>query len=247
LAKVSKVNVAITGDAKGLTRAGDQATAQMRRIRAQADATAKQMGQFRGQADLLASSLGKLGMVSPALGGLGGVLGLGQSGIGAIFSSRLGVTFAALAAGAIVVDKLNENYKALARAAKEANRAMESGVSTERQWRELGFTKAGGEALARYGRQYQPPISFESASLQVQAMEATAGKGWIQSFMESTPAIAGAVWGSVMSGGASTQTQLNAMGQDAQSALGRGAVIPGLVAWSAVGDMMNSLKKWMSE
>lgn len=245
MAKVSKVNVAITGDAKGLTRAGDQATAQMRRIRAQADATAKQMGQFRGQADLLASSLGKLGMVSPALGGVGGVMGLGQGALQSVFSSRLGMTFAALAAGAIVVDKLNENYKALARAAREANRAMESGVSTERQWRELGFTKAGGEALARYGRQYQPPISFESASLQVQAMQAN-GKGAAQQGLEVIPSITGAIWGAMVAGGASRESMYSAMGSEA-AGVAQGPLSLTLFPWVSMLDWANSFRKWMSE
>ena len=200
MAKVSKVNVAITGDSSGLQKAGDQAQATMRRIRAQADATGRSLGGFRGQANQVAESLTKLGVGGRALQGLGAVAGLGQLGIGAATGGPAGVAFAGLAAAAISVNALADSYAQLRADAKSAQAAIDSGVRSAEQWRKAGFTQEGGLALAQYGRQMgAEPIGLSRAFTQTTAMGG-AQRTAAMDLLEYGPGALGAIIGGLLSG-----------------------------------------------
>jgi len=199
MAKVSKVNVAITGDSSGLQRAGDQAQATMRRIRAQADATGRSLGGFRGQANQVAESLTKLGVGGRALQGLGAVAGLGQLGIGAAMGGGAGLAFGGLALAAVSVNALADSYAQLRVDAKAAAAAIDSGVKSADQWRKAGFTQAGGEALARYGRGMgAEPIGFSRAFTQTTAMQE--GPSAFQTFLEYMPGVFGSALAQALQG-----------------------------------------------
>ena len=84
MAKVSKVNVSITGDSKGLTKATDEAAANMRRLRAEKEQTAKKLGQFKQETNQVAESIAKLGFAPrglQAIGALGFMGSLGTAGL----------------------------------------------------------------------------------------------------------------------------------------------------------------------
>ena len=231
MAKVSKVNVAITGDSSGLQKAGDQAQATMRRIRAQADATGRSLGGFRGQANQVAESLTKLGVGGRALQGLGAVAGLGQLGIGAATGGPAGVAFAGLAAAAISVNALADSYAQLRVDAKAAAAAMDSGVRTAEQWRKAGFTREGGEALAAYSRTIgAEPIGFGRAFTQSTAMGG-GGRTAAMDLLEYDPGALGAILGGLLSGQVPTaQTVAGAIGEEEQRRVSEAAGTAGTTA-----------------
>ncbi len=223
MAKISKVNVAITGDSSGLQKAGDQAQAKMRQIRAQADATGRALGGMRGQANQLAESLTKLGVGGRALQGLGAVAGLGQIGLGAATMGGAGLAFAGVAAAAVSVNALADSYAQLRADAKAADQAMKSGAQTAEQWRKLGFTREGGMALAAIGaRQGAEPIGFGRAFTQAQALAGT-DRSALQNVFEYGPGGIGSVLGTLLAGGVPTsQTIAQAIGTQETQALGSG-------------------------
>lgn len=224
MAKISKVNVAITGDSSGLQKAGDQAQAKMRAIRAQADATGRALGGMRGQSNQLAESLTKLGVGGRALQGLGAVAGIGQIGLGAATMGPAGLAFAGVAAAAISVNALADSYSQLREDAKAADQAMKSGAITAEQWRKFGFTREGGTALAAYSRQMGPePIGFARGFTQAQAISGEEMSG-IQALFEYGPGAFGAALGTLLSGSMPTsETITQAIGQKEAKALGIGA------------------------
>lgn len=200
MAKVSKVNVAITGDSSGLQKAGDQAQATMRRIRAQADATGRSLGGFRGQANQVAESLTKLGVGGRALQGLGAIAGLGQLGIGAAVGGPAGIALGGIALATVSVNALADSYAQLRTDAKAAQAAIDSGVRSAEQWRKAGFTEAGGLALARYGREMgAEPIGLSRALTQTTAMGG-ARRTAAMDLLEYGPGALGAMLGGIISG-----------------------------------------------
>jgi hypothetical protein len=222
MAKISKVNVAITGDSSGLQKAGDQAQAKMRAIRAQADATGRSLGGMRGQANQLAESLTKLGVGGRALQGVGAIAGLGQLGIGAAMMGPTGIAFAGVAAAAVSVNALADSYAQLRADAKAADQAMKSGAQTAEQWRKLGFTREGGTALAAYSRQMgAEPIGFGRAFTQAQAL-AGGGRSNLQNFFEYGPGALGSVLGTLLAGDLPTSRTIGeSIGQEESQSFGR--------------------------
>ena len=95
MAKINRVNIAITGDSKGLAAATDAATRDLRRLQAQTERTQKRIAGMRGGVNQAAESLAKLGVQSRVLGGAGGILGL--AGMAAMGPAGLGLAAAATA------------------------------------------------------------------------------------------------------------------------------------------------------
>ena len=223
MAKVSNVNIAITGNATGLEKAGEKAVRTMKRVQTQAASTSTSLGTFRGQANQLAESLTKLGVGGRALQGLGAVAGLGQIGLGAAGMGTAGLAFAGVAAAAVSVNALADSYAQLRADAKAANDAMKSGAQTAEQWRKLGFTREGGMALAAIGaRQGPEPIGFGRAFTQAQALAGT-DRSALQNVFEYGPGGIGSVLGTLLAGGVPTpQTIAQAIGAQETQALGSG-------------------------
>lgn len=78
MAKISKINIAITGDAKGFAAATDAAVREMRRLQAQSETTSRRLGSMKSTINQAATSLSKLG-ATPGFGALSGALGLAQT------------------------------------------------------------------------------------------------------------------------------------------------------------------------
>ena len=145
MAKVSRVNVAITGDARGLATATDQATRDLRRLEIAAERTKQRLNSMRGTTNQTAESLGKLGVQSRALGAVSGVLGLGALGGAGLALGAAGV--GAMAAGAVISgiqDAPNQRMRAL----DALRRSRTEGVDITT----LGFSQPVAQAIAS-GRQ----------------------------------------------------------------------------------------------
>jgi len=145
MAKVSRVNVAITGDARGLATATDQATRDLRRLEIAAERSKQRLNSMRGTTNQTAESLAKLGVQSRALGAVSGVLGLGALGGAGLALGAAGV--GAMAAGAVISgiqDAPNQRMRAL----DALRRSRSEGVDIT----SLGFSQSVAEQIAS-GRQ----------------------------------------------------------------------------------------------
>ena len=221
MAKVSNVNIAITGNATGLEKAGEKAVRTMKRVQTQASTTSNAVGTFRGQANQLAESLTKLGVGGRALQGLGAVAGLGQFGLGAMALGPMGATFAGIAAAAVSVNALADSYAQLREDALAAQRAMAQGTQSAEQWAKLGFTKAGGEALARYPIGPQP-LGFGRAYSQATALGGGESHG--MRYLSQFPTVAGGLIGTAFTGTMPTnQTMAEVIGSEQLQAFNKAA------------------------
>ena len=142
MAKVSKVNIAITGDSKGLTAATAKATRDLKALETSANATRNRLGAMRQTTNQTAEALAKLGVSNRGLGAAGGLLGLAGMGTAGFALGGLGI--AAAAAGALVA-----GVQGVPAQRKGALQALEeSRMDARRRIEDLGFTKQLAEAIA---------------------------------------------------------------------------------------------------
>jgi hypothetical protein len=223
VAKVSNVNIAITGNSTGLEKAGERATRTLKRVQTQAASTTTSLGGMRGQANQLAESLTKLGVGGRALQGLGAVAGLGQVGMAAGAMGGAGLAFGGVAAAAISMNALADSYARLRADAQAASDAVRGGAIGEAEFRRLGFTREGGMALAAYSRQMgAAPIGFGRAFSQAQALGG-GGRSNLQNVFEYGPGAIGSMIGTLLSGGIpNRQTVAQSIGGNEAMAFGRG-------------------------
>lgn len=139
MAKVSKINIAITGDSKGLAAATDAATRELRRLEAQSERTGKKLGAQRQSVQQTAEAMAKLGLQSRALGAVGGAIGLAQVattggalGAGAIAAGAgIGGALAAINISQQINDLTARARKAIDETALDARKSIEqSGFSS---------------------------------------------------------------------------------------------------------------------
>lgn len=137
MAKVSKINIAITGDAKGFAAATDAAVREMRRLQAASETTSRKMQSVRSSVTKTADAMSKFGVSNRALGALGGGLQLAQLAMGG------GVGAAAIGAGiglgtaAAIVSAANQINDVSARARKAID---EVALDARRRIQESGFS-----------------------------------------------------------------------------------------------------------
>ena len=146
MAKVSKVNIAITGDSSGLAKASDDAVRNLRRVSVQAEKTQKTFSDFKGKANQVAESLGKFGIKGSGLGLLGGASGLLSMGMGGL---ALGAGGMALGAGYAITKELLAAIESLPSERKAAIDALhQQQIIGGKSLPELGFTRRIAEGLA---------------------------------------------------------------------------------------------------
>ena len=139
MAKVSKINIAITGDAKGFAAASDAAVREMRRLQAASETTSRKMQSVRSSVTKTADALGKFGVANRALGAVGGGLQLAQlavgggAGLGAIgIGAGLGGVTAAFSVAQQINDVTARARKAIDETTRDARlKIAESGFSLE--------------------------------------------------------------------------------------------------------------------
>lgn len=151
MAKISKLNVAITGDSSGLARATDQATTQLRRLRSEQERTQKRIGSMRGTVNQTSEALAKFGASSRLLqmgGGALGLLGLGPAGLAL---GGVGLAFTAVAAAGTAVGEAIDGMEAERRRAHDVLKQIKRGQIESPL--EAGFTqRAIDELTKRQGR-----------------------------------------------------------------------------------------------
>lgn len=213
MAKVSKVNVSITGDSKGLTKATDEAAANMRRLRAEKEATAKKLGQFKQETNQVAESIAKLGFAPRGLQAIGALGFMGSLGSTGLRYAALGGIAAGIGAVASAYADMGDE----ARAAADAQAKVLAGRAT---WRELGFTERGGMALASQAEK-DKAIGFSRGLSQSLALaNESAPRSNLQNIMEYGPGALGAVLGGFAAGGIMEAPDIaNAIGQTEQKRL----------------------------
>lgn len=135
MAKVSRVNIAITGDSKGLQQATDAARRDLNRLNAAADQTSKKLKGFGESAMRTQGALGQFGVGGKGLGMLGGLAQVGAMGG---MGLGLGVAGLALGAGAAGISAV----QALPDVRKRAAAALQETESDQRRRiEEMGFSR----------------------------------------------------------------------------------------------------------
>lgn len=203
MAKVSKVNVSITGDSSGLAKATDQATARLRRLRAENERMRKGFAQTRGTVMQAGEAVAKFGVGNRALGMAGGALGLaslGPAGIG------LGVGGAAIGALTGGIGMMVEALQGLPAERQKAIQALEQlNLANARPLSEFGLTQRSAQALSAL-----PAAGPGANTTFMQGMMrgiavSGGGTGQLATLAQAGPAAAGAMAGAITQGQTVTQ------------------------------------------
>jgi hypothetical protein len=142
LAKISRVNIAITGDSKGLQAATDSARRELNRLNAAAETTNKKLKSFGESAMRTQGALGQFGVGGKGLGMLGGL-----AQVGAMGGLGLGLGAAGLALGAATMGI--GAVGALPDVRRRATSALEeTRMDQRRRIEDLGFSRMIAEQIA---------------------------------------------------------------------------------------------------
>ncbi len=142
MAKISRVNIAITGDSKGLQAATDSARRELNRLNAAAESTNKKLKSFGESAMRTQGALGQFGVGGKGLGMLGGL-----AQVGAMGGLGLGLGAAGLALGAATMGI--GAVGALPDVRRRATSALEeTRMDQRRRIEDLGFSRMIAEQIA---------------------------------------------------------------------------------------------------
>ncbi len=150
MAKISKINIAITGDSKGLAAATDAAARDLRRLNAAADRSTKQLGDMKGKTNQVAEGLAKMGAQSRALGAVGGVLGLASLGPAGLAMGAAGLGLAGLTGAAGLGLDAIQGIPAMRKRAIDA--LEETRMDQRKRIEDYGLTQRLAEGLAANGK-----------------------------------------------------------------------------------------------
>jgi hypothetical protein len=149
LAKVSKINIAITGDAKGFAAASDAAVREMRRLQAASETTSRKMQSVRSSVTKTADALSKFGVANRALGALGGGLQLAQTAIG---GGGIGAGAIGLGLGLGGVTAAFSAAQQITEVTARARKAIdEVTLDARKRIQESGFSEALARSIANQG------------------------------------------------------------------------------------------------
>lgn len=149
MTKINRVNIAITGDSKGLTAATDAATRELRRLQMESDKTKARLRDLRGSAMQSKEALGQLGIRGGALGAFGAA-----AGIAALGPQGLALAGAGAAAGGVsmavmalrdAISQIPAERKAAVEAIRQINRDQRRSLA------EFGFTGELAAAVSARG------------------------------------------------------------------------------------------------
>lgn len=203
--KISKLNVAITGDSSGLARATDTATANLRRLRMEQERTQRQIGAMRGTVNQTAEALAKFGASSRILQIGGGALALGGMGAGGMALGGVGLAFAAVTAAGTAIGDAIDGMDAERRRANDVLKQIKRGQLDSAA--EGGFTQRALEQLTSERTRFNALEGRGFAGGMRLGMAETPGEGGLMStlfrlspFSETGRGVLGMVAGQVMEG-----------------------------------------------
>lgn len=236
MAKISKINIAITGDAKGLAAATDAATRDLRRLNAATAQSSKRLVEMKGRTNQVSESLGKLGVQSRGLNFASGILGLSSMGGAGLAMGVAGL--GAVAAGAAVGVGVSavQGIPELRKRAREALEATR--MDGRRRIEEFGLTQRLAEGLAANGA--GPSVSQQlgfmgGLSAGMGSVQGSAGSNLASLAIQSGPGALGIFSGQRMKGVSTNAAALMA----GEAMLGSGAT-GAQGAINAYGDLMNA-------
>ena len=145
MAKISRVNIAITGDSKGLQAATTAATRDLARLNAAADATNKKLKAFGESSMRAQGALGQFGIGGKGLGMMGGLAQLGAMGGMGLGLGAAGLAFGAGTLGVTALQGLPD-------VRKRAIQALEDSQTDQRKRiEESGFSRLLAQQIAKQG------------------------------------------------------------------------------------------------
>ena len=146
MAKVSKLNIAITGDSKGFTRATEQAAKSMKKLTTDASNTKVTFGQMKGTFNQTAEALGKFGVQSRALQMLGGAAGIASMGPMGMAMAGAALT---VQAASTSIGKAVDMVEGIPNQRKNALEAIKQNKRDDRVgFEKVGLTRALAEGIA---------------------------------------------------------------------------------------------------
>lgn len=154
MAKISRVNIAITGDSKGLQAATDSARRELNRLNAAADSTNKKLKSFGESAMRTQGALGQFGVGGKGLGMLGGLAQVGAMGGLGLGLGAAGLALGAATIGVGAVQSLPDVRKRAASALEETQ------MDQRRRIEEFGFSRMVAEQITA-----RAPITSPAASM----------------------------------------------------------------------------------
>lgn len=142
MAKISKINIAITGDAKGFAAATDAAVREMRRLQVQSETTSKRLNQQRSALNKTSEAVAKLGVSSKALSGVSGAMGLLQMGAPGIALGGTAIAGAGVMAVINALQRVPEMQERVRKALEETS------LDARKRIQEAGFSPQLAAAVA---------------------------------------------------------------------------------------------------
>jgi len=229
LAKISRVNIAITGDSKGLQAATDSARRELNRLNAAAETTNKKLKNFGESAMRTQGALGQFGVGGKGLGMLGGL-----AQVGAMGGLGLGLGAAGLALGAATMGI--GAVQALPDVRKRAGAALEeTQMDQRRRIEEFGFSRMVAEQIAARAPVATPAGAMGIGEAFSQGL-ATQGGSLAEVMMNEVPKAVATELGALLGGASLAEA----------GALGRSQMMSGDAmqdANRAIG-LMNQMPSW---
>ena len=193
MAKISRINIAITGDSKGLQAATDAARRELNRLNAAAEATSKKLRSFGTQATRVSGIAGQFGFAGTGLAQIGGLAQLGAMGGMGVGLGVAGLAGGAAFLGASAVQGLPD-IRSRAISALEETR-----MDQRRRIEESGFSRMLAEQIAKQGAVTTPAQKmglFES----LQAGMAAGPQGGVEFLLNELPKFGATQLGALLSG-----------------------------------------------
>lgn len=229
MAKISRINIAITGDSKGLQAATDAARRELNRLNAAAEATSKKLRSFGTQATRVGGIAGQFGFAGTGLAQIGGLAQLGAMGGMGLGLGAFGLAAGAASLGVSAVQGLPDVRKRAIAALEETS------MDQRRRIEEFGFSRQVAQAIAANASKAAPAASMGLMESFQQGLATQ--KGGIGEFLiNEAPKVLGTQLGALM-GGAS----LSEAGKLGLSQMNTGDSLADLQKAST---LMNSMPGW---
>jgi hypothetical protein len=196
VAKVSRINIAITGDSKGLQAATDSARRELNRLNAAAEATSKKLKGFGESAMRVQGVAGQFGVKGTGLGAIGGVGMLASMGGLGLGLGAAGLGIAGISAGVGAVQALPDVRKRAIQALQETQ------MDQRRRIEEFGFSQQMAQMIAANApKNVGVATGLSTSEAFAQGMAAQGGGSLAEYIINEFPKVLAAQVGAALAGG----------------------------------------------